>query len=466
MIRKITRKVWAIILSAFMAPVIIAIGIYSANIYQINKHYEEQFNTISEVTLRKFPYPYKSAMTICSDVDRTETLDEFKKIQKFINSDEITDAGKGVGLDIGNSFFFFEAADKSISYFNSDPLVRETIKNFIKIGKIDVLHSYGKKSDFSRHDAIVALSELMDNNLIVDVWVDHTKSSDNFGNDVTLGQGDIVDSEGYHADVTIEYGIKFVWLGRVTMITGQSVPITPKTFTSIFDRDHPIYSFLNMGKEFGKHMLGILGSKKYAMHKTNDLVKIISLDDGQKAYEFMRFDNYWRGVGTGANSRNLAYTISKKSLDRLKESAGYMIVYTHLGINSDCRQYICQETKSALRHLAQEYKAGHIFITSTSKLLNYYINNKYLNWSFENKKGEIIIRIHNVEDPVFGSFVPSIEELDGMTFYVPDKNKAMIYLNNTKLLEIRRNAPDYTQRESVTILSRTRASWNGQNRHV
>lgn len=454
----------SIILSSFIAPVTIAIGIYSANIYYTNKHYYDQFNTDSEVTLRKFPYPYRSAMTICSDIDRTETLDEFMKIHKFISSEEMTDTGKGVGLDIGNSFFFYDIADKSISYFNRDPLVRETIKKFIKSGKIDVLHSYGKKSDFNRHDAIVALNELMDNNLMVDVWVDHTKSSDNFGNDVTLGQGDIIDCEAYHADVTIEYGIKFVWLGRVTMITGQSVPITLKTFTSILDKDHLIYSFLNMSKEFGKHILGILGSRKYAMHKTNDLVRIITLDDGQRAYEFMRFDNYWRGVGTGANSRNLAYTISKKSLDRLKENAGYMIVYTHLGINSDCRQVICQETKSAFRHLAREYEAGHIFITSTSKLLNYYINNKYLNWSFENKKGEIIIRIHNIKDPVFGSFAPSIEELDGMTFYVPDKNKAMIYLNNTKLSKIRRNAPDYSQRESVTILSRNRDSWFSQNR--
>jgi hypothetical protein len=461
---KFSRKAGVIILLAFIASVAIAIGIYSVNIFYINEHYHKQFNADSDVSLRKFPYPYRSAMTICSDIDRTETIDELINIQKFTNSGEMTNTGKGVGLYIGNSFFFYEVPASSISYFNNDPFVRETIKNFIKSGQIDVLHSYGKKSDFKRQDAIAALSELRDNNLMVDVWVDHTKSSDNFGNDVTLGHGDIIGSAGYHADVTIEYGIKFLWLGRVTMITGQSIPITLKTFTNIFDKDHPIYSILNMGKEFGKHILGILGSRKYAMHKTNDLVKIITLDDGQRAYEFMRFDNYWRGVGTGANCRNLAYSISKKSLDRLQENAGYMIVYTHLGMNSDCHQYICQETKSALRNLARKYADGHIFITSTSKLLNYYINNKYLNWSFEKKKGEIIIRIDNIEDPVFGSFIPSIKELDGMTFYVPDKNQVKIYLNDTKLLDIQRNAPDYTKRESVTILSRNRANWIGQNR--
>lgn len=458
MIDKIIWKVWYITISAFIALLTMAIGIYSANIYYINKHYYEQFNSDSEVTLRKFPYPYRSAMTISSDIDRTETLDEFLKIQKFLNSKAMTNMGEGVGLDIGNSFFFYESADRTISYFNKDPYVRETIKNFIKSGKIDVLHSYGKKSDFKRNDAIVALRELMDNNSMVDVWIDHTKSSDNFGDDVTLGQGDKTDSEGFHADITIEYGIKFVWLGRVTMITGQSVPFTLGTFTSIFDSKYPLNSFINIGKELAKNVLGVFGNKKYAMHKTNDLVRIITLDDGQRAYEFMRFDNYWRGVGKGANSKNLAYTISKKSLDRLKETTGYMIVYTHLGMNSDCGQYVCQETRYAIRNLAREYRAGHIFVTTTSKLLNYYINNKYLNWSFENKKGESIIRIHNVEDPVFGSFVPSIEELDGMTFYVPNKNKAMIYINNTEISDLRRNAPDYTKRESVTIPSRNRAS--------
>jgi hypothetical protein len=92
-----------------------------------------------------------------------------------------------------------------------------------------------------------------------------------------------------------------VWLGRVTMIAGQAVPVKIENFTNIFDNDHPMHSVINISKEVAKNVLGILGNKKYEIHKNNDLVKITQLNDGQKVYEFIRFDNYWGGVATGAN---------------------------------------------------------------------------------------------------------------------------------------------------------------------
>ncbi|MFX0136472.1 MAG: hypothetical protein ACFFDN_22720, partial [Candidatus Hodarchaeota archaeon] len=386
--------------------------------------------------------------------DRTETLDEFIEIQKFLNSKEMTSMGKGVGLEIGNSFFFYEPPNEAISYFNSGSEVPETIKSFIKAGIIDFLHSYGKKSDFIRKDAIIALKELKTNNCKVDVWVDHTKSIDNFGDDVTFGQGDHPDSVAYHADLTLAYGIKFAWLGRVTMITGQAVPISLETFSNIFDSDHPIYSLINISKEFAKNVLAVFGNKKYAMHKKNDLIRIAELDDGQKIYEFIRFDNYWKGVSTGANSNGLCYVISERTLNRLKKIGGYMIIYTHFGRNSNCSQYICKETQNALRNLAKEFEEGNIYVTTTSKLLNYYITYKYLNWSYESQNGKIKIHIHNIKDPIFGSFVPSVENLNGLTFYLPNMSKTIIYLGNKEITAVKRNPADYTKKESITIIGK------------
>jgi len=207
-----------------------------------------------------------------------------------------------------------------------------------------------------------------------------------------------------------------------------------------------------MGKEFAKNVLAVFGNKKYGMHKSYDLMRIAKLDDGQKVYEFLRFDNYWKGVATGATSKRLAYVISKRTLDRLKEVNGYMIVYTHLGKNSDCSQVIAKETQIALRDLASEYERGDIYITTTSKLLNYYLNHKYLNWSYETKADETIITIYGVEDPVFGSFVPTTKNLQGITFYLPDKYRTRIYIRNKEITNIQRNPRDYTGRESITII--------------
>jgi hypothetical protein len=47
--------------------------------------------------------------------------------------------------------------------------------------------------------------------------------------------------------------------------------------------------------------------KKYAIHKNNNLVKIKTLDDGQRVYEFMRFDNCWQGLSNGDNGSSKKY---------------------------------------------------------------------------------------------------------------------------------------------------------------
>jgi len=445
------RKTLYILLLSFTVVILAFASIYLINIYNIDRSYYQVYNTKDKVALRKFPYPYKAAMTICSDIDGTTTKEEFLEIQKFLNTKEETSMGEGVGLEIGNSFVMYAPPTCAFSYFSGNPGSAQIIGKFIKAGYIDFLHSYGEKDDFTRKDAIKAIEELNNNQYKVDVWVDHAKTPDNLGDDRTFGLGDHPGSIAYHSDLTLAYGIKFVWLGRVTTVIGQSVPITLKTFSSVYDSRHPVQSLINMGKEFAKNVLAVFGNKKYAMHKSYDLVRIAKLNDGQKVYEFLRFDNYWKGVAEGATSRRLAYVISQRTLERLKKVSGYMIVYTHLGKNSDCSQVIAKETQNALRDLANEYEKGNIYVTTTSKLLNYYLNHKYLNWSYETKGDEIIITIADVEDPVFGSFVPTIKDLQGITFYVPHKDKTRIYINDKEIINIQRNPPDYKQKESVTI---------------
>ena len=445
------KKTLHIPFSSFVVVILAFASVYLIEIYTINRSYYETYNAEGKVALRKFPYPYKAAMTICSDIDGTTTKEEFLEIQKFLNTKEETSMGEGVGLEIGNSFVMYAPPTCAFSYFSGNPGNAQIIGKFIKAGYIDFMHSYGEKADFTRKDAIKALKELNNNQCKVDVWVDHAKTPDNLGDDTTSGLGDHPHSIAYHSDLTVAYGIKFVWLGRVTPVIGQSAPITLKTFYSIYDSHHRVQSLINIGKEFAKNVLAVFGNKKYAMHQSYDLVRIAKLDDGKKVYEFLRFDNYWEGVAMGATSKRLSYVISRRTLERLKEVGGYMIVYTHLGKNSDCPQVIAKETQITLRDLASEHEKGNIYVTTTSKLLNYYINHKYLNWSYETKGDEIVITISGVEDPVFGSFVPTTEDLQGITFYVPDKGKTRIYINDKEITNFQRNPPDHRARESITI---------------
>ena len=429
---------------------VISLGFYFFSIFRINREYKQRYYNTSEISLRKFPYPYRAAISINSDIDYTGTVEEFLEIHKFLNTNELTSMGEGLGLELGNSFLFYEIPDHTISYFEKNSEISKNISCLINSGYIDTMHSYGKKTDFERDDAIDALKELRNKKKIT-VWVDHTISKDNLGDDVTYGLGDHPGSKEYHADITLKYGIRFVWLGRVTMVAGQTVPITIGTFTSIFDRNKLMSSIINILKEFTKNFISTFGNKKYQIHRNNELVRISELDDKQNVYEFVRFDNYWAGVGTGADSKKLSYVISNKTLNHLKQNGGYMIVYTHLGKNSDCSQYICKNTQEALRNLSNEYREGNIFVTTTSKLLNYYVNHKYLKWSYEIKEGVTNIYIHNISDPIFGIFVPTVNELEGITFYVKDVRSACIFINKKKILNVQLNPKDHTGRESITI---------------
>ena len=261
--------------------IIVIIFIIQLIEYENNKsYYRKSYN--DNVEIRRFPYPYVAALSICSDIDNTGSLDEYLEIRNYLSSNEMTRNGKGLGLDIGNSFFFYEDNHKAITYYDNKK-IRETIIQDIKNVNIDFLHSYGNKVDFKREDAIKAIEELKKNNLKIKVWVDHYISKDNLGDDVTYGEGDHPDSSSYHSDLTLKYGIKFVWLGRVTMIAGQDVPIKLSTFFTIFDSEHKLDSLINISKEIFKNILGLLGNEKYKMHKGNKLVNISTLNDGQKS---------------------------------------------------------------------------------------------------------------------------------------------------------------------------------------
>ena len=59
------------------------------------------------VKVRKFPYPYKCAFSISSDIDNATSLEYFVHFMDFLNTDIQTIYGPGLDLEVGNSFWFF-----------------------------------------------------------------------------------------------------------------------------------------------------------------------------------------------------------------------------------------------------------------------------------------------------------------------------------------------------------------------
>jgi hypothetical protein len=405
------------------------------------------------VSLRKLPYPYQAGLAICSDIDETQTTDEFLEIQKFLNTKFTTSMGEGVGLEIGNSFYFYDAKSH-FAYFNRDERAREVIIDLIHAGYMDCLHTYGDAA-FTRNQIRRALDDLDTADCKIHVWINHYNAPSNLSRKFEYMfnhcLGDDPNSEVYHADLTLEYGIQYAWVGATMRVIGQSPNNPSSAWSTVFDRLYPIRSFISVLKEIRKTVLGQLGDERYIMQRQCQLMRPLQLEDGRQVHEFSRYCNHPISVGQGATSRGLSYAISRRALEYLKARQGFMIVYTHFGKNGDCRQVISPETRTALRNLECEFRDGQIYVTTTSKLLSYYKSSQYLVWSHQQTNGCTRISINHLDDPVFGKKTPTIDQLQGLTFYVPESSRAEVYIKGVAVNGIRRNPADESGRESVTL---------------
>ena len=389
------------------------------------------------VALRQAPYPYKAMMAICSDLDETPNREVYYQSMKYLNTTESTIMGKGVGLEVGNTIYF-DMPDDQFSYWNTDELGRETVRQLIRSGHVDCLHSFGDFAD-SREKVTKALTELKAHDCHIKVWIDHAVAPSNFGPDIMMGQGDVRDSQVYHADMTAAYGVEYVWMGRVTSVIGQGVKPSLK---GIWRASHPLASFRTVAKEFLKRLLAKRGQAKYAMHQSNELLCPVRLRDGTKMYEFMRSNPFWGGVSAADNAAGIAEVLTTPMLDRLVERGGTCILYTHLGKISDVWEPFGASSRKAFELLSQYAKDRKILVTTTRRILDYHRSVQEIDvdsvWCGD------VLRVNLTTDR-------REEELAGVTLHVPAGREVQVRLNGEICEGIQRNAKDESGRESISF---------------
>src|SRR4051812_9900410 len=69
--------------------------------------------------LRRLPYPYRAMLAICSDLDETPDRHVYLETMRFLNTQELTTMGNGVGLEVGNTIYFDMPSDQ-FAYWNTD----------------------------------------------------------------------------------------------------------------------------------------------------------------------------------------------------------------------------------------------------------------------------------------------------------------------------------------------------------
>ena len=337
----------------------------------------------SEISLRKFPFPYQAALAICSDVDYT-SAQEFKEIHRTFEE---------IGLPLAGSFWMYnpkpyytpkgysrERLVEGMAYFEglSSALSPEAdkIREFYRRGWLDSLHSYGNFSTprhrFSREMAVSSINQLREHGIKIIVWINHGNeyNTQNLNRGIGYHRGAQKDSKEYHADLTTRYGIKFVWNMGMTNIVGQDRHISSWEAMD-FDVRHPFSSLMRFVKLF-------VGDETiWTLNKDNRVIEPFELDDGTSVYVFKRFNNHPENIWKGAGAKDLARQLAPNIIRKLEECGGYMVVYTHLGLNYP----FDDASLAALRYVAAEYQQGRVWVTTTSQLLAYNLAYRYLKWN-------------------------------------------------------------------------------------
>jgi hypothetical protein len=416
------------------------------------------------VTQRRFPYPYKALLAISSDADAMSPW-AFVKVHRFLNTlaPDIPHYGDGVGLDIGDSFFFKALSNKALSvysacyrYRNEDAWADEFggeeareldsanardphtgklifqngptfIEKYIRAGWIDVLHggdgSWAENcfkrgaTDWCRTDGQHYMEWMKERDLRIDTFTNHSAVTSDFGvpnqpstPDKPRSLGDLPSSPAYWADYAHQSGLKFYW---------SYIPNEAAAYRHTFGQD--------------------------------SMLVPATFRDDNRFWHFSRYDS--RNPYADTIDRALD-TVNLESLVRRNQ---FEIVYTHFGYWSDNTSHADPElprpSMNAFRLLKIYQDKGKILVAKTSRLLRYNLALDHLAFTVNQVNGRTIIDIRAIEDSQFGDFIPTVTDLRGVTFYVSDSSKAEIRIRGARVPanEIQRNPPDETGKQSLGI---------------
>jgi len=372
--------------------------------------------------LRNWPYPYKGALSISSDVDFTN-FEFFDSFMNFLNTKNNTLLGRGLGLDVTSSIFFYGLPKHTFSYYSGLEVdakksqYSERLDDYMKNGLIDSNHAFGDfnyYSGFTRGHAERVYKQLHTLGVKLNVFINHgdTKNTQNILKNSSHHQGDRPESPSYHTDLFVENGVKYVWSEDLSV---------EKAAPSLF-----------------------------SFNKNKCSLKNCLMQDKKPITSFQRF----RGTSAIApNLSTLRYQFLSLDLNSFYKNNNYVILYQHLGVLNRSAGKCLPSSIEAIKKNENDYlstfykikdekESGNLWVAGLSNLLNYIRNVEEI----EINKAPYVPNTYYIS----GSFEEG-HDFSGLTFYIDPKNPINIYINDKKVLT-QINGLDETGKYSATIV--------------
>lgn len=395
----------------------------------------------TDCRLRRFPYPFRAGLAICSDIDLCGR-ETFLAVHRLLNLD--------LGLPTADSLFGQGQTQGQLAYLQADgrTLTRDAdlLERAVADGLIDSLHTWG---DFNRAapdgPVLRALAEevtrrLSDNGLGLKVWINHGDQHNRQNLLCRLQPGYLGDDPGsphYTADLLPALGIEYCWLNELVSwpLSGRRSPGHSSQWSRLA---------VNAAKNLVKRITG-RGSRVRGAAQITSLARPLTLRDQSRVWDFSRFLCY----PEPSTRHTLRHNLAARPLRKLLEAEGYQIIYTHLGRPPDADGALFPaEDLAALRHLSDLHRAGDIWVAATSRLLAYWRCWHHLRWRVEPHGPGAAIVLEAVDDPLTGPRRPQTEELAGICFETPRPEQTVIRLGDEPL-PARQFGPDRQGRRFV-----------------
>jgi hypothetical protein len=389
------------------------------------------------VNFLKYPFGYKAALAISDDCEFM-TLGCLSDLIEYFNSKGKTKIGRGLGLEFAGSFFPYSSspADEIVLFRDELGILKSSnfskVIHYIKEERIDTLHTYGNFDEASIFDKKLAENTaiaLEDAFVKIPVWVNHGNDR-NYQNISHRRKGGFYNEFGavpgckfFHLDITTKkIGVKYFSTPEFTTINyGLDLNYDKFVFLKNITRAMRLINDINFNQ--ARH-LPFYFKKTIIDSLNNETIRPLTVN-GVDINFFHRFRSFSKYAPT---SKTFHEQISTSYLNNLIKRQGAVIIYQHLGVHrlSDGKvsqnkfPYFNKETFKQLHYLS-DLAINDIWVTKTSKLLNYLNYCKHLNFKIENLNNILKIKIES------NNFIRDINDLKYFSFEINQKYREDVF---------------------------------------
>lgn len=349
---------------------------------------------MKKVVLRRFPWPYRAALAISNDCDYL-SLDVMLHLHRLFKSEE---AEGGLGLEISDSFFFYQNRSRypNYSYFdylsNRETAAAPVIRQLLRTGHLDATHGLGdfEAGGFKRKLTERAVEECERHGLEIPIWTNHGGFSNwqNIGRKefATYHAGDDFNSPYFHLDLIYRLGVRYFW---TDVSKTKKISLRPTGPVAAENERKPrsvvwVWPVRRIQENYELRW----------NYERRDVLEIVEARSGTRLQGFVRYDGFFPdgdcgleaeelllpdGVRAGPNIGRIAISLRPSLLNELVSDGGCCFLYQHFStlahvparVHMSAALEFHPENLDALRALKRYEDEGKVWVAAQAVLLDY-----------------------------------------------------------------------------------------------